>query len=299
MCVCVYLSVHLPSSISVRRYRRKFSGPGQGHVSTVECVMTFASPPEGQPMVEVEGNFLTPDHYVARGNGKWATAGELTTSGSESQVQSASTVYNIKLQEGDQIELGNRIYAATLAARFDTTGSEEEPTYSEEDARYLQDLPEYCSGRINWAPGTASVDRHGMLTFEQKIGLASRVGTTTLLDKHILEISLCTQQAEQGWIDTLRMFRRVHSIWNFIARSIYPDLTDDTPETQTSEEEKSWRSAFQREREKARDRISSLRDPTGPTVPRMRNILDVLRTYPATLDIQIEAMWASNAGYPI
>jgi len=68
-----------------RRYRRKNSGPSQGHVSTVECVMTFACPLEGQMMVEVEGNFLTPDHYVARGNGTWTTAGELTPPGSESQ----------------------------------------------------------------------------------------------------------------------------------------------------------------------------------------------------------------------
>jgi len=89
------------------------------------------------------------------------------------------------------------------------------------------------------------------------------------------------------------MLPRVHSIWNYVARSIYPDFTDDTPETQTSEEEKSWRSAFHHEREKARDRISSLRDPTDPSAaPRVRNILDVLRTYPASLDIQVEAMWA-------
>jgi len=161
-----------------RRYRSKNSGPSQGHVSTVECVMTFACPPEGQPMVEVKGNFLTPDHYVARGNGTWTTAGELTSFGSESQIQSASIVYNIRLQEGDHIELGNRIYAATLGARFDTTGSEEEPTYSEEDARYLQDLPGYSSGRIHWAPVAASVDRHGMPTFKQKMGLPSRVGNT-------------------------------------------------------------------------------------------------------------------------
>jgi len=89
------------------------------------------------------------------------------------------------------------------------------------------------------------------------------------------------------------MLQRVHSIWNYVARSIYPDLTDDIPGTQTSEEENSWRSAFHREREKARDRISSLRDPTDPSAaPRVRNILDVLRTCPATLDIQVEAMWA-------
>ena len=92
---------------------------------------------------------------------------------------------------------------------------------------------------------------------------------------------------------TLRMLRRVHSIWNYVARSIYPDLTDDIPGTQTLEEENSWRSAFQCERKKARDRLSSLRDTMVPSAaPRVRNILDVLRTYPATLDIQVEEMVA-------
>jgi len=114
-----------------RRYKRNILGPSQGHV---ECVMTFACPLKGQPMVEVEGNFLTPEHYVARGNGTWSTAGELTPPGLESAIQLASIVYNIKLQEGNYIELGNRIYAATLGARFDTAGPEEEPTYSEEDS---------------------------------------------------------------------------------------------------------------------------------------------------------------------
>jgi len=53
-----------------RQYRSNRLEPNQGHISIVECVMTFACPPEGQPMVEVEGNFLTPDHYVARGKGE-------------------------------------------------------------------------------------------------------------------------------------------------------------------------------------------------------------------------------------
>ena len=203
----------------------------------------------------------------------------------------ALIVYYIWLQEGDHIELGNRIYAATLGARFDTTGSEEEPTNSEEDARYLQDLPGYSSGHIHWALGTASVDRHGMPTSLQKLNPPSKVGTSTLLDKDILEIILCTQQAEQKWTDTLSMLRRVHSIWNHVARSIYLEFTNDIPGTQTMEEENSWRSAFYRESKKAGDRISSLRAPTDPsTTPSMRNILDVLRTYPATLNIQIEAM---------
>jgi len=188
-------------------------------------------------MVEVEGNFLTPEHYVARGNGTWSTAGELTPPGSESRTKLARTklariVYNIKLQKGDHIELGNRIYAATLGARFDTAGSEEEPTYSEEDSRYLQDLPGYSSGHIHWAPGAASVDRHGMLISKRPTDPPSKIGTSTL-----------------------------------------------------------WRSTFYRKRERVRDRIRSLREPIDPlTTPKVRNILEVLRIYPATLDIQVEAM---------
>jgi len=176
---------------------------------------------------------------------------------------------NIKLQKGDHIELGNIIYAATLGARFDTTGSEEEPTYSEEDSRYLQDLPGYSSGHIHWAPGAASVDRHGMPISKLPIDPPSRIGTSTLLDKDILEIILCPQKAEQKWIDTLSMLRRFHSIWNHVARSIFPEFTNDIPGIHTLKEEKSWRSAFFREREKVRDRITSLREPLDPlTTPK-------------------------------
>jgi len=61
-----------------RQYRRNRREPSQGHGTIVECVMTFACPPEGQLMVEVEGNFLTPNHHVVRGRGDWTTAGALT-----------------------------------------------------------------------------------------------------------------------------------------------------------------------------------------------------------------------------
>jgi len=125
----------------------------------------------------------------------------------------------------------------------------------------------------------------------QKIDPPSKVGTLTLLDKDIFEIILCTQHTEQKWIDTLRMLRRNHSIWNHVAQSIYPEFTQDNPRTQTLEQENSCRSAFHRESKKAGDRISSLRAPTDPSSTiGIRNILDVLRTYPATLNIQIEAM---------
>ena len=274
-----------------RRDRMDNSGPSQGHISTVKCVMTFACPPEGQVLVEVEGNFLTPDHYVARGNGTWTTAGELTPPGCKSSTHSALLVYNIRLQEGEHIEKGKRILGATLGARFDTTSSQKEPTYSEKDARHLPDLPGYSSGHIHWALGTALVDCHGIPTSSQRNDPPSKVGTSTLLDKDVFEISFCTQRAEQKWIDTLSMLRRVHSIWNHVARAIYPEFTKDFPGTQTSEDENSWRFAFHRERLKAGDRISRLRAPTEPsTTLSMSNILDELRTYPATLNTQIEAI---------
>ena len=87
------------------------------------------------------------------------------------------------------------------------------------------------------------------------------------------------------------MLRRVHSMWNLVAQAIFPELTTNIFGTQSSEDEKSWRIAFHREKLMAGERIGSLQELTDPsTTPRVRNILDVLKTYPATLDIQIEAM---------
>ena len=57
-------------------------------------------------MVEIDGNFLTPDHYMSRGNGEWSTAGALAQPAAESPQTLAHIVYNIKLQNGGQIELG-------------------------------------------------------------------------------------------------------------------------------------------------------------------------------------------------
>ena len=78
---------------------------------------------------------------------------------------------------------------------------------------------------------------------------------------------------------------------NHVARSIYPEFTNDIPEAQTSEEKNTWSSTFYREREKAQDRIHSQTEHIDPVfTPTVRNILEILRTYPATLDIQVEAM---------
>jgi len=129
-----------------------------------------------------------------------------------------------------------------------------------------------------------------MPTPSQRNDPPSKVGTATLLDKDILEVILCTQ-AEQKWIDILSMLRRVNSILNHVAQVIFPELTKNIFGTQSSEDEKSWRFAFHRKKLVAGEGIGSLWEPTDPsTTPRVRNILDVLKTYPATLDIKIEAM---------
>jgi len=42
-------------------------------------------------------NFLTPDHHVAKGRGKWSTAGALANCDTYSTTKLFHTVYNIKL----------------------------------------------------------------------------------------------------------------------------------------------------------------------------------------------------------
>jgi len=202
-------------------------------------------------MVEIEGNLLTPDHFVARGNGERATAGALAHPGTESSKTLAHIVYNIKLQNGGQIELGNRVFAATLGARFDTAESGKDPIYHEETSRHLLGLPGYALGHIHWALGTASVDQHGMPSPHKRTDPPSKIGTATLLDKKILEAILVSQKADQKWIDTLSMLRRVHSIWNLVARSICPEFTSDTPRTLNQEEKETWHSTFHRGQEEA------------------------------------------------
>jgi hypothetical protein len=99
-------------------------------------------------MVEIEGNLLTPNHVVARGEGEWSTAGALAGSGSELPCtldHVYNMVYNIKLQEGGQIELGNKVYAATLGARLDRTDPGQDPTYYAETTKHLHDLTGYSS----------------------------------------------------------------------------------------------------------------------------------------------------------
>jgi len=247
-----------------RRYRRNRMEPSLGQISIVECVMTFACPPQGQPMVEIEGNLLTPDHFVARGNGEWTTAGALAHPGTEPPKTLVDIVYNIKLQDGGQIEVGNRVFAATLGAHFDTTDLGKDPIYYEETSRHLLGLTGYASGYIHWALGTASVDQHGMPSPYKRPDPPSKIGSAILLDKEILEAILVSQKADQNWIDTLSMLRRVHSTWNHVARSICPELISGTPRTPNQEKEETWLSTFHREQGKAQDRIRKRRDRPQP-----------------------------------
>jgi len=132
--------------------------------------------------------------------------------------------------------------------------------YSEQASTHLHGLAGYASGHIHWALGTASVDCHGMPSPYRRTDPPSIVGTATLLDKDILAVILVSQQADQKWIDTLSMLRRVHRIWNHVARSIYPEFTVDTLQAPTQEEKETWRSTFHREQEKAQERIRSRRE---------------------------------------
>ena len=152
-------------------------------------------------MVEIEGNLLTPNHVVARGEGEWSTAGALAGFGSELPRTLAhvyNRVYNIKLQEGGQVELGNKVYAATLGARLDSTDPGQDPTYYVETTKHLHDLTGYPSGHIHWAFGTASVDQHGMPSLYARPSAPSEIGTELLLDKEILGARLISLRGPEA-----------------------------------------------------------------------------------------------------
>jgi len=273
-----------------RRRRRDCREPSHGQVSIVECIMTFACPPEGQLMVEVDGNFLTPDHHVARGRGKWSTAGTLAKLDTDSTTRLTHTVYNIKLQSGGQIEIGNKVYAATLGARFDTMEEGQDPVYSADSTRYLQDLPDYSSGHVHWAWGTASVDQHGMPRPTRTLASPSEIGTSTLLDPEILETILTRPYADQGWIDVLSMSRRVHSTWNIVVRSLYPGFVQPFRELAQGEEE-TWRATLFRDRDNAQATIRHIQeDFTIESGPATSTILNIIESYPASLNLQEDAM---------
>ena len=109
--------------------------------------------------------------------------------------------------------VGNKVYAATLGARLDGDPGQD-PTYYAETTKHLHDLAGYSSGRIHWAYGTASVDQYGMPSLATRLLAPSVIGTELLLDKEILGAILISLRADQNWIDSLNMLRRVHSSWN-------------------------------------------------------------------------------------
>jgi len=119
----------------------------------------------------------------------------------------------------------------------------------------------------------------------------SKIGTSILLDKEILENILVTQHADQKWIDILSMIRRVHTTWNHVAQSIYPEFTTYSLREPIQEGEETWRSTFFRDKEKSHERIRNRREQTDTVFSHVAsNALNILRTYPATLDILVEAM---------
>ena len=216
-------------------------------------------------MVEIEGNLLTPNHVVARGEGEWSTVGALAGSGSELPCtldHVYNMVYNMKLQEGGQIELGNKVYAATLGARLDRTGPGQDPTYYAETTKHLHDLTGYSSGHIHWAFGTASVDQHGMPSLYEHPSAPSVIGTEMLLDIEMLGAILISLRVDQNWIDTLSMLRRVHSFWNLVARLICPELIPDNPRMFYQGEKETWLCDFHKEQELVQHRIREQRE--GP-----------------------------------
>jgi len=242
-------------------------------------------------MVQVQGNFLTLDHHVAIGRGEWSTAGALANPVTDSTTKLAHTVYNIKLQSGGQIELGNKTYAATLGARFGAVDLGQDPIYSEETTRYLQDLLGYSSGHIHWAQVTASVDQHGMPRPNRKAALPSEIGTSILLNKEILETILTTQYADQIWIDILSMIRRVNSTWNNVVRSIYPEFAIHPSREPIPADAETWRATFSRDKENAHVTIRDQREHTEiDPLHEASNVLRIFQTYPATLNILVEAM---------
>jgi len=242
-------------------------------------------------MVEVDGNFLTPDHHVAKGRGKWSTAGALAELDTDSTTQLTHMVYNIKLQSGGQIEIGNKVYAATLGARFDAVEVGQDPIYLADTTRYLQDLPEYSSGHIHWAWGTASVDQHGMPRPKRGQASPTEIGTSTLLNAEILETILTTQYADQKWIDILSMIRRVHSTWHTVVRSIYPEFVTHSSRELIQGGGEAWRATFFRDQENAQATIRLQREDTKVDPwDAISNILNIIQTYPASPNILGEAM---------
>ena len=128
----------------------------------------------------------------------------------------------------------------------------------------------------------------------------SVIGTELLLDKEILGAILISLRVDQNWIDILSMLRRVHSIWNHVARLICPELIPDNPRTFNQGEKETWLSNFYREQERVQHRIREQREgPQLAFVNIARNVFDNIRSYPANLNILIEALLLLNGSTPL
>ena len=126
---------------------------------------------------------------------------------------------------------------------------------------------------------------------KRKTALPSEIGTSILLNKEILETILVTQYADQRWIDILSMIRRVNSTWNHVARYIYPEFTIHSFREPIQEGEETWRATFSRDKENAHARIQNRREQTDTVFSHAAsNALKFFQTYPATLNILVEAM---------
>jgi len=171
--------------------------------------------------------------------------------------------------------------------------------FHEETSRHLHDLTSYTSGYIHWAFGTASVDQHGMPSSYKLPSPPSKTGTAILLDREMLEAILVSQKADQNWIDTLSMLRRVHSTWNHVVRSICPELSPAVPRTPNQEQKETWLSTFHREQGGVKDRIRERRQGPQPAFTyAARYIFNIIRSYPTNLDILIEAMISLSLSIP-
>ena len=137
------------------------------------------------------------------------------------------------------------------------------------------------------------MDQHGMPRPTGTRASPSVIGTSTLLDPEILETILTRPYADQGWIDVLSMIRRVHSTWNIVVRSIYPDFDIHPPRELIQGEGETWRATFFRDRDNAQVTIRHLReDTTTDPWPVISNILSIIQTYLASPNILGEAMLA-------
>ena len=93
------------------------------------------------------------------------------------------------------------------------------------------------------------------------------------------------------WIDVLSMIRRVHSTWNIVVRSLYPDFDIHPSRELVQGAGETWRATFFRDRDNAQVTIRHLQDDaTTDPWPVISNILNIIQTYPASPIILGEAM---------